>query len=327
MTALAGVRDAEARERIGQRWDRIEQSVVKDGDGRRWRSILRDSGYPHLADVAPTPADARRLGTDGLILAAAELPALWSSPFADALPLALAHTLDIELRLVRPDASAATGTSVTPLNPGGRSGTLHVAYNGADHYDALVPATALPAPTTAPAPAPATETPAVSDVFGEWLRSMGGVTDLSSPTEESPDRGDPVPLETQLERHRPARLLTGEDARPPGSAPRTVTFDDGSRLPTVLISPDADPDDSSTGPGARTAAGPPRTGLLNGPGVLTLRSPEQVAKEIFDQLPKKLRAQFDEAELLRLLKDQPGAFTAPAAPASWAGRSPGSATR
>ncbi|MFE9051560.1 hypothetical protein [Streptomyces rubiginosohelvolus] len=311
MTALAGVRDAEARERIGQRWDRIEQSVVKDGDGRRWRSILRDSGYPHLADVAPTPTDARRLGTDGLILAAAELPALWSSPFADALPLALAHTLDIELRLVRPDASAATGTSVTPLNPGGRSGTLHVAYNGADHYDALVPATALPAPTTAPAPAPATETPAVSDVFGEWLRSMGGVTDLSSPTEESPDRGDPVPLETQLERHRPARLLTGEDARPPGPAPRTVTFDDGSRLPTVLISPDADPDDGSTGPGARTAAGPPRTGLLNGPGVLTLRSPEQVAKEIFDQLPKKLRAQFDEAELLRLLKDQPGAFTAP----------------
>ncbi|WP_354598858.1 hypothetical protein R1Y80_03095 [Streptomyces sp. JL1001] len=311
MTALAGVRDAEARERIGQRWDRIEQAVVTNGDGRRWRQILKDSGYPHLADVAPTPADARRLGTDGLILAAAELPALWSSPFADALPLALAHTLDIELRLVRPDASGPTGTSVTPLNPGGRSGTLHVAYNGADHYDALVPATALPAPTTAPAPAPATETPAVSDVFGEWLRSMGGVTDLSSPTEESPDRGDPVPLETQLERHRPARLLTGEDARPPDPAPRTVTFDDGSRLPTVLISPDADPDDGSTGPGARTAAGPPRTGLLNGPGVLTLRSPEQVAKEVFDQLPKKLRAQFDEAELLRLLKDQPGAFTAP----------------
>ncbi|WP_255311765.1 hypothetical protein, partial [Streptomyces sp. PTY087I2] len=320
MTALAGVRDPEARERIGQRWDRIEQAVVKDGDGRRWRRILHDSGYPHLADVAPTPADARRLGTDGLILAAAELPGLWSSPFADALPLALAHTLDIELRLVRPDASAPAGTSVTPLNPGGRSGTLHVAYNGADHYDALVPATALPAaPTSAPAPAPtpapATETPAGSDVFGEWLRSMGGVTDLDAPTEESPDRGDPVPLETQLDRHRPARLLTGEDARPPGPAPRTVTFDDGSRLPTVLISPDADPNadpgDGSTGPGARTTAGAPRTGLLNGPGVLTLRSPEQVAKEVFDQLPKKLRAQFDEAELLRLLKDQPGAFTAP----------------
>ncbi|MFE9241403.1 hypothetical protein [Streptomyces sp. NPDC007007] len=311
MTALAGVRDAEARDRIGQRWDRIEQAVVENGDGRRWRQILKDSGYPHLADVAPTPADARRLGTDGLILAAAELPGLWSSPFADALPLALAHTLDIELRLVRPDGAAPTGTSVTPLNPGGRSGTLHVAYNGLDHYDALVPAAGLPtpAPVTTPAPAPATETPPGPDVFGAWLRAMGGVTDLDAPA--GPDRGDPVPLETQLERHRPARLLTGEDAPPPGHAPRTVTFDDGSRLPTVLISPDADPDDGSTGPGARTAGGPPRAGLLNGPGVLTLRSPEQVAKEVFGRLPEKLRARFDEAELLRLLKDQPGAFTAP----------------
>ncbi|MGW5924855.1 WXG100-like domain-containing protein [Streptomyces anulatus] len=314
MTALAGVQNPEARERIGQRWDRIEQAVVTGGDARRWRQILKDSGYSHLADVAPTPADARRLGTEGLILAAAELPALWSSPFADALPLALAHTLDIELRLVRPDGSAPAGTSVTPLNPGGRAGTLHVAYNGTDHFDALVPAASLPAPastpTPPPVPAPATPDPAGPDVFGEWLRSLGGVTDLDSPAEETPDRGDPVPLETQLERQRPARLLTGEDARPPGPAPRTVTFDDGSRLPTVLISPDADPDDGSTGPGARTA-GTPRTGLLNGLGVVTLRSPEQVAKEVFDQLPKKLRAQFDASELLRLLKDQPGAFTAP----------------
>ncbi|MYW27853.1 hypothetical protein GT040_00845, partial [Streptomyces sp. SID2119] len=162
----------------------------------------------------------------------------------------------------------------------------------------------------APATAPATPDPAGSDVFGEWLRSMGGITDLDAPVAETPDRGDGVPLETQLERHRPARLLTGEDARPPGPAPRTVTFDDGSRLPTVLISPDADPDDGGTGPGTRTD-GAPRTGLLNGLGVLNLRSPEQVAKEVFDQLPKKLRSQFDEAELLRLLKDQPGAFTAP----------------
>ncbi|MFY0513353.1 hypothetical protein ACOMD4_23625 [Streptomyces anulatus] len=314
MTALAGVRNPEARERIGQRWDRIEQAVVTGGDARRWRQILKDSGYSHLADVAPTPADARRLGTEGLILAAAELPALWSSPFADALPLALAHTLDIELRLVRPDGSAPAGTSVTPLNPGGRAGTLHVAYNGTDHFDALVPAASLPAPastpTAPPVPAPATPDPAGTDVFGAWLRSLGGVTDLDSPAEETPDRGDPVPLETQLERQRPARLLTGEDARPPGPAPRTVTFDDGSRLPTVLISPDADPDAGSTGPGARTA-GTPRTGLLNGLGVVTLRSPEQVAKEVFDRLPKKLRAQFDASELLRLLKDQPGAFTAP----------------
>lgn len=155
---------------------------------------------------------------------------------------------------------------------------------------------------------PATKDPAGSDVFGEWLRSMGGITDLDAPSPDSPDRGDPVPLETQLERHRPARLLTGEDARPPGPAPRTVTFEDGSRLPAVLINPDADP--RGDGPGARTRRAP-RTGLLNGVGVLTLRSPERVAEEILGTLPKKLRAQFDEAELLRLLTDQPGAFTAP----------------
>ncbi|MEU3053734.1 hypothetical protein, partial [Streptomyces griseus] len=318
MTALAGVRDPGAQSRIGQRWDAIAQAVVTDGEGRRWRRILRDSGYPHLADVAPTPADARRLGTAGLILAAAELPALWASPFADVLPQALAHTLDLDLRLVQSDPPAPGSTQppgpafVTPLNPGGRSGTLRLAYNGTDHYDALVPATALPTPTPTPAPAtpaaPATQDPAGSDAFGQWLRSMGGITDLDAPGPESPDRGDPVPLETQLERHRPARLLTGEDARPPGPAPRTVTFEDGSRLPAVLLDPDADP--RGDRPGARTRR-TPRPGLLNGVGVLTLRSPDQVAKEILGTLPKKLRAQFDEAELLRLLTDQPGAFTAP----------------
>ncbi|WP_245170729.1 hypothetical protein [Streptomyces anulatus] len=310
MRALAGVQDPGAQSRITQRWDRIAQAVVTDGDGRRWRRMLRDSGYPHLAEVAPTPADARRLGTDGLILAAADLPTLWASPFADVLPQALAHTLGLDLRLVQPDPRAPGSTFVTPLNPGGQGESLHLSYNGTDHFDALipdpVPSTTTPAP--APTPAPATQDPAGSDVFGEWLRSMGGITELDAPGPLTPDKGDPVPLETQLERHRPARLLTGEDARPPEPAPRTVTFQDGGRLPTVLISPDADPGDGR--PGSRTAVAP-RTGLLNGVGVLTLRSPEQVAQEILGKLPEKLRAQFDEAELLRLLTDQPGAFTAP----------------
>ncbi|SCE21580.1 hypothetical protein GA0115244_12051, partial [Streptomyces sp. DvalAA-19] len=322
MTALAGVSHPEARDHIGRRWDRIAQEVVTDGDGRRWRRILRESGYPRLAEVAPTPADARRIGTGGLIVEAAGERGLWSSPFADVLPLALAHTLDVELRLVGPDPTSPGHTFTAPLNPGGDGGVLHLAYNGSDHYDALVPAAAIPTPTTtstptplttptpAPPTAPATPDPAGSDVFGEWLRSMGGVTDLDTPPPSDPDRGDPVPLETQLDRHRPARLLTGDDARPPGAAPRTVTFDDGSRLPAVLISPDADPDDGGTGPSPRNATGP-RTGLLNGVGILTLRSPDQVAQEVFDQLPEKLRTQFDRAEVERLLKDQPGAFTAP----------------
>ncbi|WP_369275089.1 hypothetical protein AB5J55_38630 [Streptomyces sp. R11] len=313
MTAVAGVQDPDARRRITERWNRIAQSVVTDGDARQWRRILRDSGYPRLAEVAPTPADARRLGTGGLIGAAAERAELWSSPFADLLPQALAHTLDLDLRLVRSDPQAPGNPLVTTLHPGGQGGTLHLAYNGSDHYDALVPANAPLAPVPDPAaiPEPANEEPDGSDPFSEWLRSMGGITDLDRPDPETPDRGDPVPLETQLERHRPARLLTGPDARPPGPAPRTVTFEDGSRLPTVLISPEADPHGGS--PDGRTDGAPRSapTGLITGPGVLTLRSPEQVAQEILGQLPKKLRDQFDEAELLRLLTEQPGAFTAP----------------
>ncbi|MER6181915.1 hypothetical protein [Streptomyces sp. NPDC001652] len=315
MTALAGVRDSDAQSRITQRWNGIAQAVVNDGDPRRWRRILRDSGYPQLADIAPTPDDARRLGTEGLIAAAAEHAGLWASPFADVLPQALAHTLDLDLRLIQSDPHAPGSTLVTVLHPGGGD-TLHLAYNGTDHYDALVPATAPLTPVPDPATAPAdraTDEPEGPDPFGEWLRGLGGITDLDSPEAETPDRGEPVPLETQLERHRPARLLTGPDARPPGPAPRTVTFEDGSRLPTVLIDPGADPDPGDGSPGSRTdATGPSRpTGLFAGPGVLTLRSPEQVAQEILGQLPKKLRDQFDEAELLRLLTEQPGAFTAP----------------
>ncbi|MGV9642864.1 hypothetical protein [Streptomyces sp. NPDC003514] len=314
MTALAGVRDPDAQRRITERWNGIAQAVVEGGDARRWRRLLRNSGYPQLAEIAPTPDEARRLGTDGLVAAAAEHAGLWASPFADVLPQALAHTLDLDLRLVQADPHAPATTLVTSLHPGGRGGTLHLAYNGTDHYDALIPATAplAPVPETVTTPgAPASGEPEGDDPFAEWLRGMGGVTDLDSPATEAPDRGDPVPLETQLERYRPARLLTGPDARPPGPPPRTVTFEDGSRIPTVLIDPGADPDGGGPAPRAdATRRGRP-AGLFAGPGVLTLRSPEQVAEEILGQLPKNLRDRFDEAELLRLLTDQPGAFTAP----------------
>ncbi|SEB69146.1 hypothetical protein SAMN05216482_0559 [Streptomyces sp. PAN_FS17] len=55
MTALAGVRNPDAQRRITQRWNGIAQAVVDNGDARRWRRILRDSGYPQLAEIAPTP--------------------------------------------------------------------------------------------------------------------------------------------------------------------------------------------------------------------------------------------------------------------------------
>ncbi|MHC5256241.1 WXG100-like domain-containing protein [Streptomyces sp. UC4497] len=324
MTAIAGVTGPGEQVRITEDWNRIADRVVTDGDPAQWRHILTDSGYPQLAEVAPTPGDARRIGTEGLIAAAAEHTGLWSSPFGDLLPHALAHTLDVDLRLVQADPHGAPGdTLVTPLNPGGGNGTLHLAYNGSDHYDALIPASAPPATGTMPVTTDTTVTPEPdtnsvtdtdtdrSDPFGEWLRSMGGVTDVFASDTRPKDSGETVPLETQLERHRPARLMTGPDAAPPGPAPRTVTFDDGSRLPTVLISPDSDPNDKSTDGTTDTGTPGIRTGLFTGLGTLNLRAADLAARQILDQLPPNLRSQFDEAELLRLLTEQPGAFTAP----------------
>ncbi|MFZ3554486.1 hypothetical protein [Streptomyces sp. BH055] len=293
MTAIAGVTDPAEQARITEHWNRLADRVVTDGDPGQWRQILSDSGYAQLAEVAPTPAEARRIGAEGLITAAAERTGLWSSPFGDLLPHALAHTLDVDLRLVQPDRHGAPGdTFVTRLNPGGRNGILHLAYNGRDHFDALIPASA---PLTATGTTPVTT----------------GTTPVTTETTPVKDRGETVPLETQLDRHRPARLITGPDAAAPGPAPRTVTFDDGSRLPTVLISPDADPNDKSMDGTSGTGTSAVRTGLFTGPGTLTLRSPDLAARQILDALPPKLRSQFDEAELLRLLTEQASAFTAP----------------
>ncbi|MDT0386231.1 WXG100-like domain-containing protein [Streptomyces dubilierae] len=351
MRALAGVTDADERASVTAEWNDIARAVVTRGDARTWRQLLRSGDYPQLADIVPTPAEARRLGPGALVAAAAEHPGLWASPFADLLPEALAHTLDLDLRLVQPDPRTG-GSTVTSLHPGGSGGTLHLAYNGTDHYDALVPA-------PAPAPPPPVADPVTSQDAGtqgstapqdmsqhvpvgadltaqdsDGTEHAEVTTDDSSEgtetgTEtgadtgaetraETADRGDPVPLETQLDRHRPARLLTGPDAPPPAPAPRTVVFSDGSRLPEVLLHPDADPGDGTPADGTRTDGtrtdGQARTGpagLFNGPGVTTLRSPELVARQIIGTLPKNLRTRFDETELLRLLTDQPGAFTAP----------------
>ncbi|MEV6618377.1 glycosyltransferase, partial [Streptomyces sp. NPDC051051] len=331
MRALAGVRNPVARFWITNEWNDIAQAVVADGDVNQWQHILRNSGYPELARVAPTPAEARRLGGRGLLAAVAERPGLWATPFSDLLPDVLAHTLDLDLRIVRPHPTVAGDVLVTELHPGGGAGTLHLAYNGTDHYDALVPDTApittepapatVSAPTSTTAPDPITTEPAPTSTTAPdpTTTPAPATKDADGPGTEAPDRGDPVPLETQLDRYRPARVLTGPDAAEPGPAPRTVTFEDGSRLPAVLISPDADPSGSpAADPGDGSRSGrtdgsgrTPRSGLLTGPGVLTLRSPEEVARQILGQLPEKLRDQFAEAELLRLLTDQPGAFTAP----------------
>ncbi|MGC0361510.1 hypothetical protein RKD25_008885 [Streptomyces sp. SAI-124] len=308
MAAFNAERDPDEKTRILDEWNRIAQTVVADGNPVEWQRILHESPYPELAQVAPTPDDARRLGSGGLLAAAAERPGLWSSPFAGLLPEALVHTLDLDLRIVGPDPHTPGSIRVTFLHPGGRGGTLHLAHDGTDHYDGLIPVEALPTEGTPPPSAADQSVPDQSapDQHGatpapDLVRDEGGDRDT-----ETPDRGDPVPLETQLERYRPARLITGRDVTPPGPPPRTVTFEDGSRLPAALISPDADPLEGDDG-SPQTAP----TGLFTGLGAVTLRSPERVAEEILGQLPADVRAQFDEAELLGLLREQPGAFTAP----------------
>ncbi|WP_435615134.1 hypothetical protein [Streptomyces coelicoflavus] len=341
LRALTGAQDPGERQRITDDWNRVAEAVVNDGDPGQWKRILRDSGYPELATVAPTPTAARQLGTRGLLTASAELPGLWSSPFADLLPQGLAHTLDLDVRIVAPDQQSPGNTHILALNPGGRGGTLYLDYNGFDHYSALAP---LPHQAPATGPDPAASGPEPGDPFRDWLRDMADAPTLyapepgdpfrdwlrdmaDAPTLYAPEPGDPfrdwlrdmadaptlyapepVPPETQLERNRPARLLTGPDVQPPGPAPRTVTFEDGSRLPTVLLHPDADPDDGRPDDAAH---GTRPTGLFPGPGVHTLRSPEQVAQEILKQVPENLRKRFDKAELLGALTDQPSAFTAP----------------
>jgi hypothetical protein len=328
-------------------WNRFSDGVLA-GDDRQWRRLLQESPYPDLLEVAPTPAAARELGGGGLLAAAAARTGLWSSPFGDLVPVALARAADLDLRVVQ-------GGRVTALNPAGRGGTLYVAYNGRDHYEALVPvpsAPTTPTPAAPPAPAapdhPPLPEPASTPEFQDWLAAAN---ELERALDEEPsavarlaaqpaagtplspgdirvrdagekvreaeqrlqdalpeqqttagdaDRADSVPMETQLERYRPPRLLTGADAQPPGPPPREVVFDDGSRLPAALVAPDGD----EQGAGSSGA-------LMSGVGHTTLRGPDLVADRILAHLPPKVRAAFDDAELGRLLADEPSAFTGP----------------
>ncbi|WP_375153044.1 hypothetical protein [Streptomyces sp. SM18] len=337
LTVLGDLREhfiggAPPRDEAGEAaWERASDAILA-GDAALWRRLLLQSPYPGLLEVAPTPEAARRLGSGGLLTETAGRTALWSSPFGDLLPTALARATDVDLRVVH------DGT-VTAVNPGGRGGTLYVAYNGRDHYEALTtpvpaPEAALtaPAPTPtpelaplppSPAPTPETETethtptpsptptptpppPSLPDPDPVPDPDPAPVLDpdLTPPTDADPvttEESERVPLETQLERHRPPRLLTGDDALPPGPPPKSVTFEDDSHLPAVLLNPEAD-DTSGT---------PPPGGLMSGVGRTTLRGADQVADEILAHLPPHVRERFDDAELRRLLTEEPSAFTGP----------------
>ncbi|MYR57684.1 hypothetical protein GTY54_16075, partial [Streptomyces sp. SID625] len=98
-------------------WRRFSEAVLS-GDTAAWRTLVENSPYPDLLTVAPTPGEARSLGAGGLLTATARHPGLWSSPFGDLIPVALARAADIDLRLVGDDR-------VIPLNSSGRGGTVH----------------------------------------------------------------------------------------------------------------------------------------------------------------------------------------------------------
>ncbi|WP_449343903.1 scabin-related ADP-ribosyltransferase [Streptomyces mexicanus] len=147
--------------------------------------------------------------------------------------------------------------------------------------------------------------PSGSAAAGSVAISSAGATAAGSAagqqtTDGDGDRSARVPLETQLERQRPPRLLTGAAAPPPGPPPREVTFDDGSRLPAALIAPDG----AENGRGSSGA-------LMPGVGRVALRDADKVADHIVTHLPPQVRSVFDDAELRRLLTEDPSAFTAP----------------
>ncbi|MFD0542031.1 hypothetical protein ACFQ1B_01400 [Streptomyces mexicanus] len=141
---------------------------------------------------------------------------------------------------------------------------------------------------------------AISSAGATAAGATAGGSAAGQQTTDGGDRSARVPLETQLERQRPPRLLTGAAAPPPGPPPREVTFDDGSRLPAALIAPDG----AENGRGSSGA-------LMPGVGRVALRDADKVADHIVTHLPPQVRSVFDDAELRRLLTEDPSAFTAP----------------
>ncbi|MDQ0988454.1 hypothetical protein [Streptomyces sp. V2I9] len=271
-------------------WDMIAEAVLA-GDAAVWSQLLRDSGYGSLLEVAPTPQDARLLGSGGLLSEAAGRSDLASSPFGHLLPQALAHSMDIDLRIVH-------GDSVTDLNPGGRGGILYVAYDESGHYTALAAAGSA---SRGAEPAHGQDVLAGRRSPLDLLRSAFRRTKNTSQDRElaalraaRTEEATGVPIETQLDRHRPPQLVAS-GAEPPARGSGPVVFEDGSRLPEELVRPG----------GVRAG------GLMSGAGRMTLRGTDEAADQILARLPAEVRAHFDEAELRRLLNDEPSAFTAP----------------
>nr|WP_237331267.1 hypothetical protein [Streptomyces mexicanus] len=226
-----------------------------------------------------------------------------------------------EVLAEEPTAAArlAAGTdSARPLSPGDiRVVEQDARVRQAEERltQALAPSGSAPAGSAPSGSTPSGSAPSGSTPAGSAAASSAGATTAGGTTRGSAaggsaagqkttdgdsDRSANVPLETQLERQRPPRLLTGATAPPPGPPPQEVTFDDGSRLPAALIAPDG----AESGRGSSGA-------LMPGVGRVSLRDADKVADHIVGHLPPRVRSVFDDAELRRLLTDDPSAFTAP----------------
>ncbi|MEU6353680.1 hypothetical protein ABZ896_30860 [Streptomyces sp. NPDC047072] len=296
---------------------RPQLRALLDQDGQEaesaWNALLAEA-YPRWAGTRPQPATVRGRGAGDLAAKAIRDVNLWNTPFFDHAPGLVAQALGIRLVVVRTD-----GVPDQEYNPGGAR-TVHVLYNGRDHYSALAPAEGGGEETEGPRGSAETETTTPLADHDDSVPPQD-LTDLVTFLRaQAPDTTDRT-LDTlrrltpdTLTALRAARLETPppprrRDAEPPGPAdpfadieaeldthrpPRLdrsllppppaegiVAFTDGSTLPAHL-------DDGTYGHSR------PR-----------LRGTDQVVREIGDRaaLPEDVRARLD-----RALRATPQAF-------------------
>ncbi|MFE3032383.1 hypothetical protein ACFXKY_12100 [Streptomyces canus] len=294
---------------------RLQERLTQDGPAAEtaWRRLL-EVGYPRWALTGPRLDAVRGHGVGDLVADSLRDVNLWNTPFFDHAPGLVARALGVRLVVVRTD-----GRPDQEYNPGGTR-TVHVLYNGVNHYSALAPAETEGSRSPADSEAVAPETdhddhvdsgtsPDLTDLV-TFLRAqapdtsdraLDGLSRLTpatlaalrasrgetpppprDPAAQLPGPADPfADIEVELDTHRPPRLDHSLLPPPPPPAGRTVTFTDGSTLPSHL-------DDGSYGHSRAR-----------------LRGTDQVVREIGERaaLPEDVRARLD-----RALRATPQAF-------------------
>ncbi|MER6290339.1 hypothetical protein [Streptomyces sviceus] len=297
----------------------LQERLTQDGPAAEtaWRTLL-EVGYPRWALTGPRLDAVRGHGVGDLVADSLRDVNLWNTPFFDHAPGLVAQALGVRLVVVRTD-----GGPDQEYNPDGTR-TVHVLYNGVDHYSALAPAEGN-GTTEAPRSPAGSETVAPvtghDDILGSGTsedltdlvaflrvqapdttdRTLDGLRRLTPGTlaalrasrgETPPPPRDPAAeltspadpfadIEAELDTHRPPRLDHSLLPPPPQPAGKTVTFTDGSTLPSHL------------GDGAY------------GHSRARLRGTDQVVREIGERaaLPEDVRARLE-----RALRATPQAF-------------------